>query len=63
MLKQVQHDILLYFHTFSRGLTQKPDNTEKLNFLKPIQEDAHLKNLRKIKKLGIDKFLEESRKW
>jgi len=30
---------------------------EKLNFLKPIHGDAHLKNLIKIKKMGIDRFL------
>ena len=26
----------------------------ELDFLKPIHEDAHLKNLRKIKKLGTE---------
>ncbi len=36
---------------------------EKLDFLKTIHEDAHLKNLRKIKTKGIDKFLEGKRYW
>jgi len=34
-----------------------------LDFLKPIHEDAHPKNLRKIKKQGIDKFLSGKRYW
>ena len=34
------------------------ETCEKLDFLKPIHGDAHLKNLRKLKKQGIDKFLE-----
>lgn len=29
----------------------------KLNFLEPVHEDAHIKNLRKIRKKGIDEFL------
>ncbi len=33
------------------------ETCEKLDFLKPIHEDAHIKNLRKIRKQGIDKFL------
>ena len=33
----------------------------KLDFLKPIHEDANLKNLRKLKKQGIEKFLEGPR--
>jgi len=36
---------------------------EKLDFLKPIHEDAHIKNLEKIKKQGIDKFLEGKKYW
>ena len=36
---------------------------EKLDFLKPIHEDAHLKNLRKIKKQGINKFISGKRYW
>ena len=35
----------------------------KLDFLKPVHGDAHLKNLRKIKKQGMDKFLEGKRYW
>ena len=36
---------------------------EKLDFLKLIHEDAHIKNLDKLKKQGIDKFLEGKRYW
>jgi len=39
------------------------EKCEKLNFLKPIHGEAHVKNLRKIKKEGIDKFLEGKRDW
>ena len=39
------------------------ETCEKLNFLKPFHEDAHLKNLRKIKKQGINSFLKEKRYW
>jgi len=39
------------------------ETCEKFDFLKPIHEDAHLKNLRKIKKQGIDKFIEGKRYW
>jgi len=35
----------------------------KLDFLKLVHEDAHLKNLEKIKKQGIDAFLEGKRYW
>ncbi len=35
----------------------------KLDFLKLIHEDAHIKNLDKLKKQGIDKFLEGKRYW
>jgi len=34
---------------------------DKLDFLKPIHGDAHLKNPRKIKKQGIDRFLKGKR--
>ena len=34
------------------------ETCEKLDFLKPIHKDAHLKNLRKLKKQGIDNFFE-----
>ncbi len=36
---------------------------EKLDFLKPIHEDAHLKNIAKINKQGVEKFLEGKRYW
>ena len=39
------------------------ETCEKLDFLKPIHEDAHLKNLGTIKKHGIDSFLEGRRNW
>lgn len=35
----------------------------KLDFLKPVHEDAHLKNLDKLKKQGTDKFLAGKRCW
>nr|CBH37474.1 hypothetical protein BSM_09510 [uncultured archaeon] len=45
---------------FSKGHSKR---CEKLDFLKPNHGDAHLKNLRKIKKHGIEKFLGEKRYW
>lgn len=36
---------------------------EKLDFLKPNHGDAHLKNLRKLGKQGIDTFLEGKKHW
>jgi len=39
------------------------ETCEKLDFLKPVHEDAHLKNLEKIKKQGTNKFLEGKRYW
>jgi hypothetical protein len=36
---------------------------KKLDFLKPTHGDAHLKNLRRIRKHGIDGFLEGKRYW
>lgn len=33
----------------------------KLDFLKPVHGDANLKNMRKLKKQGIDSFLEGTR--
>jgi len=42
---------------------QEFETCKKLDFLKPIHEDAHLKNLRKLKKQGIDKFLEGKKYW
>lgn len=35
----------------------------KLEFLKPIHEDACLKNLKKIKKAGVDGFINGKRYW
>jgi hypothetical protein len=35
----------------------------KLDFLKPVHEDAHLKNLDKLKKQGTDNFLAGKRCW
>ena len=35
----------------------------KLDFLKPNHGDAHIKNLRKIKKQGVEKFLEGTKYW
>jgi len=39
------------------------ETCEKLDFLKPNHGDAHLKNLRQIKKAGVDNFLEGKRYW
>ena len=39
------------------------ETCEKLDFLKPNHEDAHLKNLRKIKKVGTANFIEGKRYW
>ena len=36
---------------------------EKLDFLKANHGDAHLKNLRKLKRQGVDKFLEGEKYW
>lgn len=35
----------------------------KLDFLKPVHGDAHIKNLKKIKRGGKEKFIEEKRHW
>jgi len=42
---------------------QEFESCKKLSLLKPIHANAHIKNLIKIKKLGIDKFLKEKRDW
>jgi len=42
---------------------QEFETCEKLDFLKPFHEDAHLKNLRKLKKQGINQFLEGKKYW
>lgn len=39
------------------------ETCSKLDFLKPIHADAHLRNLRRIKKQGIDGFLSGKRFW
>ena len=39
------------------------ETCEKLDFLKPSHEDAHLKNLRIIRKDGIDNFIRGNRHW
>ena len=39
------------------------ETCKKLDFLKPIHTDAHIKNLRKIKKQGMDEFLKGKRYW
>ena len=39
------------------------ETCEKLNFLKPVHNDAHLKNLRIINKQGTKKFLEGKKYW
>ncbi len=36
---------------------------EKLDFLKPNHEDAHLKNLRVLEKSGVDSFISGKRYW
>lgn len=35
----------------------------KLDFLRPVHEDAHIKNLRKIRKQGVESFLTGARYW
>jgi hypothetical protein len=39
------------------------ETCEKLDFLKPVHGDAHLKNLRILKKFGVDSFLKGKRNW
>lgn len=39
------------------------ETCEKLNFLKPVHNDAHRKNLRIIKKQGTKKFLKGKKYW
>jgi len=39
------------------------ETCEKLDFLKPVHDDAHIKNLKKIKKQGIDNFVSGKRYW
>lgn len=35
----------------------------KLDFLVPVHGDAHMKNLRKIKRIGVEKWVEEGPAW
>jgi len=39
------------------------ETCEKLDFLKQGHGDAHIKNLRRIKKKGVDAFIEGKRDW
>jgi hypothetical protein len=39
------------------------EDCEKLDFLKPVHEDAHIKNLKIIKKKGTHEFLNNKRYW
>jgi len=39
------------------------ETCEKLDFLKPFHRDAHLKNLRILKKAGVDSFVKGKRYW
>ena len=39
------------------------ETCEKLDFLKPFHEEAHLKNLRKIKKQGSSQVMKGKRYW
>lgn len=39
------------------------ETCNKLDFLKPVHDDGHLKNLRKIKKKGMDEFLKGKKYW
>ena len=39
------------------------EDCRKLEFLEPVHNDAHIKNLRKLKKGGIDKFVLGKRFW
>jgi hypothetical protein len=39
------------------------ETCQKLDFLNPVHGDAHLKNLRKLKKQGVNAFIEGTRYW
>lgn len=39
------------------------ETCEKLDFLNSVHGDAHLKNLRKLKKQGVNAFIEGKRYW
>jgi hypothetical protein len=39
------------------------ETCKRLDFLKPFHEDAHIKNLKILKKSGVDSFLVGKRNW
>jgi len=39
------------------------ETCEKLDFLEPNHGDAHIKNLRRIKKKGVDEFIKGKKEW
>ena len=39
------------------------ETCEKLDFLKSIHGEAHLKNLRRLKKTGVDSFIKGKKDW
>ena len=39
------------------------ETCEKLKFLEPVHDDAHIKNLRKLNKKGVDEFLKGKKYW
>ena len=39
------------------------ETCEKLDFLKPIHGEAHIKNLRRLKKTGVDSFIKGKKDW
>ncbi len=39
------------------------ETCQKLDFLKPFHEDAHIKNLKILKKAGVDSFLKGKKNW
>lgn len=39
------------------------EKCQKLEFLRGVHDDAHIKNLKRIKKSGIDKFVKGKRDW
>ena len=39
------------------------ETCDKLDYLKPVHGDAHIKNLRKLKAKGTDQFVKGKREW
>ncbi len=39
------------------------EGCDKLKFLEPVHKDAHIKNLRNIKKVGVDKWISSEHFW